>query len=116
MDTAPSGDVDQRLRAWRIRVFVATWLCYAGYYFGPRPFYILKSQLADDLGFSATTLGYVGAIYLVSYAAAQFLAGALGNRFGPRIMLLGGMGMALLFDSILNLFKMFVTFNIIFGW
>jgi sugar phosphate permease len=78
-----------------MRVFVATWLCYAGYYFGRRPFYILKSQLAQDLGFSATTLGQVGAVYLVTYALAQFLAGALGNRFGPRVMLLSGMAVSM---------------------
>jgi sugar phosphate permease len=86
-NTAP----DPRLRAWRTRVFIATWLSYAGYYFCRRPYYVLKAQLAADLGFNVTTLGAVGAIYLVAYALAQFLAGALGNRFGPRVMLLAGM-------------------------
>lgn len=95
METATSANVDARLRSWRIRVFVATWLCYAGYYFCRRPFYILKSQLAEDLGFSAATLGTIGALYLFSYAIAQFLAGALGNRFGPRIMLLVGMAVSI---------------------
>ena len=95
MDPVPPEEIARRLRSWRMRVFVATWLCYAGYYFGRRPFYILKSQLAQDLGFSATTLGQVGAIYLVAYALAQFLAGALGNRFGPRVMLLSGMAVSM---------------------
>jgi MFS transporter, OPA family, glycerol-3-phosphate transporter len=89
--SAPRAPLDPRLRVWRVRVFVATWLCYAGYYFCRRPFYVAKGQIADDLGFDASTLGTVGALYLVSYAAAQFLAGGLGNRFGPRVMLLGGM-------------------------
>ncbi len=83
------------LRSWRVRVFVATWLCYGGYYFCRRPFYVLKSQLADDLGFSTSTLGVIGALYLISYAVAQFLAGALGNRFGPRLMLLAGMAVSM---------------------
>lgn len=95
MDPLTPEETARRLRAWRMRVFVATWLCYAGYYFGRRPFYILKSQLAQDLGFSATTLGQVGAVYLVTYALAQFLAGALGNRFGPRVMLLSGMAVSM---------------------
>lgn len=95
MEPSTPEEIARRLRSWRMRVFVATWLCYAGYYFGRRPFYILKSQLAQDLGFSATTLGVVGAIYLVAYALAQFLAGALGNRFGPRVMLLAGMAVSM---------------------
>lgn len=95
MSTVGATALDPRVRAWRYRVFVATWLCYAGYYFGRRPFYILKSQIADDLGFTATTLGVIGAIYLVTYALAQFLAGALGNRFGPRVMLLSGMAVSI---------------------
>ena len=92
---AASDDVKKRLRLWRARVFVATWLCYAGYYFCRRPFYIAKGRLADELGFDAATLGTIGALYLVAYAMAQFAAGAAGNRFGPRVMLLTGMGVSI---------------------
>jgi sugar phosphate permease len=85
---APATDL---LRHWRMRVFAATWLCYAGYYFGRRPWYVAKSAIGRDLGFDAATLGAVGALYLVAYAVAQFAAGAAGARFGPRVLLLGGM-------------------------
>ena len=95
MAASPHGSTESSLRAWRVRVFLATWLCYAGYYFCRRPFYVLKSQLGADLGFSPATLGTIGALYLLSYAIAQFLAGALGNRFGPRVMLLGGMAVSM---------------------
>lgn len=95
MNDASAAAPNTLLRQWRLRVFVATWLCYAGYYFCRRPFYVLKSQLADDLGFTTSTLGVIGAIYLVSYAVAQFAAGALGNRFGPRLMLLTGMAVSM---------------------
>lgn len=95
MAASPPAPTDAALRAWRMRVFAATWLCYAGYYFCRRPFYLVKAQLAADLGFSTSTLGTIGALYLVSYAAAQFLAGVLGNRFGPRLMLLVGMAVSM---------------------
>ncbi len=84
-----------RVRAWRIRVFVATWLCYVGYYFCRRPFYVAKSKLAGDLALDAATIGNIGAAYLIAYALAQFLSGALGTRFGPRIMLLTGMAVSI---------------------
>lgn len=87
--------MDRRLRVWRWRVFAATWLCYAGYYFCRKPFSIAKGRIGDDLGFDATTLGDIGAAYLVAYAAGQFLAGALGNRFGARKLLLGGMAVSI---------------------
>ncbi len=83
------------LRQWRWRVFAATWLCYAGFYFCRKPFYIAKAGLADELHFGATELGTIGTAYLVAYAVGQFVAGGLGLRWGPRVLLLGGMAVSL---------------------
>ena len=82
------------LRQWRWRVFAATWLCYAGYYFCRKPFYLAKASLAEELSFDATQLGVIGSVYLVTYAIGQFVSGALGDRWGPRILLLGGMAVS----------------------
>ena len=92
---AASPEVAARLGRWRVRVFAATWICYAGYYFCRRPWYLVKSQLGTDLGLDAASLGRIGAVYLVTYAAAQFAAGALGNRFGARAVLLWGMALSI---------------------
>jgi sugar phosphate permease len=90
---APSSSTQptSSIHTWRTRIFIATWLCYAGYYFCRRPYYVVKGEL----GFDATTLGTIGALYLFSYALAQFAAGALGNRFGARAMLLTGMSVSI---------------------
>ncbi len=82
--------------AWRTRVFVATWLSYVGFYFCRKPWSVAKSALGREAGFDAATLGTLGAAYLVAYAAGQFLAGALGTRFGPRVSVLGGMILSVL--------------------
>lgn len=84
--------------SWRARVFAATWLSYAGLYFCRKPFYVTKSDLKSELGFDATTLGNIGAAYLVAYAAGQFLAGTLGNIVGPRIVVLVGMSISILLN------------------
>ncbi|MCB9739097.1 MAG: MFS transporter [Deltaproteobacteria bacterium] len=80
--------------AWRWRVFAATWLCYGGFYFARKPFFIVKSDLGDRLGLSATDLGNIGFAYLLAYTIGQFVAGALGQRFGSRKLLIAGMAAA----------------------
>ena len=82
-------------RLWRRRVFVSTWLCYAGYYFARKPFSIVKAQLGRDLHFSATDLGTIYAGYLIAYTLGQFASGALGTKWGPRAMLLSGMALSI---------------------
>ena len=83
------------LRDWRVRVFGATWLSYVGFYFCRKPFSVAKSAIGHEGGFDATTLGNIGAAYLIAYAAGQFLAGGLGRRFGPRVNVLAGMAVSI---------------------
>ncbi len=83
-------------RAWRMRVFASTWLCYAGLYFCRKPFFITKSAIGQDLGFDAQQLGWIGFAYLCAYTVGQFLSGAVGQRIGPRRLLLGGMAVSLI--------------------
>lgn len=80
---------------WRWRIFASTWLCYAGYYFCRKPFYIGKSALGAELHFDATALGTIGSVYLVAYTLGQFATGALGTRLGPRVLLLLGMTLSI---------------------
>ena len=51
--------MSEELRAWRRRVFIATWLSYVGYYFCRKPFGFAKSAIKGELGLDATTLGEV---------------------------------------------------------
>lgn len=87
--------MDPRTRSWRYRVFAATWLSYVGFYFCRKPFSIVKSPLGKELGFDAGALGEIGAAYLFAYAIGQFVAGAMGNRLGPRLNLMLGMGLSI---------------------
>lgn len=82
-------------RTWRARVFTATWLSYFGLYFCRKPFYITKASLEENLGWDAGQLGMIGTAYLVAYALGQFLSGLLGDRLGPRVVLLVGMGVSI---------------------
>ena len=100
------------LVTWRWRIFASTWLCYAGYYFCRKPFYIAKSAIGHELSFDATALGVVGSVYLVAYTFGQFASGALGNRLGPRFLLLLGMTVSIAANigfGLSNSFESFVV-------
>ncbi len=82
-------------RDWRTKVFVATWLSYVGFYFCRKPWSVAKSSIGKEAGFDATTLGQIGAAYLIAYAIGQFLAGGMGTKLGPRVNVLLGMGLSI---------------------
>lgn len=83
--------LDPALKSWRYRVFAASWLSYAGYYFCRKPFYIVKADLGEALDADASMLGAIGIAYLLAYTVGQFVSGALGDRIGARVLVLGGM-------------------------
>jgi len=97
-------------RRWRWRVFSATWLSYACYYFARKPFYVAKASLESELGWDARMLGLAGASYLTAYALGQFLSGWFGNRWGPRIIVLSGMGVSAGANMVFGLTNSWATF------
>jgi sugar phosphate permease len=84
------------MRAWRIRIFIATWLCYAGLYFCRHAFYVAKPELTLQRGLDSATLGWIGVVYLVFSALGEFNAAAVGTRIGARRTLLAGMALSIL--------------------
>lgn len=78
----------------RMRLFAATWLSYAGFYFCRKVFGVVKGPLKavlhiDDLGVS-----HLFTAYLASYMLGQFATAWLGRRVRGRTLLLSGMGLA----------------------
>ncbi|MEC9071990.1 MAG: MFS transporter [Myxococcota bacterium] len=114
-DAAP---ITGQARRWRWRVFSATWLSYACYYFARKPFYVVKSSLESELGWNSEMLGLAGASYLTAYALGQFLSGWLGDRWGPRLLVLTGMGVsagANLVFGLTNSWGTFLAFMVLNG-
>lgn len=102
-------------RAWRWRVFASTWLAYFGYYFCRKPFYIAKSDLMDAHAWTSQDLGNIGAVYLITYAIGQFIAGTLGNRLGPRVVLLTGMAITMGVNALFGVTDSKATFALLMG-
>lgn len=80
---------------WRRQIFAVTWLAYAGFYFVRQAFSVAKLGILDDPLVNGVlteqVLGVLDAVYLAAYAAGQFLWGMWADRFGPRVVVAGGM-------------------------
>ena len=85
----------EKHRSWRVRVFIATWLSYVGFYFCRQPFSKAKGAIGDEMHWDATTLGNIWTAYLITYAIGQFLASRMGPKLGPRRNVLIGMALSI---------------------
>nr|WP_187670637.1 MFS transporter [Pseudomonas carbonaria] len=81
------------IQRWRLQVFAITWLAYAAFYFTRKAFSVAKLGIADDAGFELdkAAMADLDALYLGAYAVGQFTWGILADRFGPRVVVLGGL-------------------------
>lgn len=110
--TPASARLSKPVRMWRYRVFAATWLSYFGFYFTRKPFFIVKAALEDKLGFDPNMLAFLGGTYLVAYAVGQFIGGSLGNKYGPRIVLLIGMAVSIGANVVFGFTNSWATFAV----
>lgn len=78
---------------WRLQIFAITWLAYAAFYFTRKAFSVAKLGIGEDPGFSLdkTVMANLDALYLLAYAVGQFVWGVFADRYGPRVVVLGGL-------------------------
>ena len=80
------------IKRWRMQIFAITWLAYAAFYFTRKAFSVAKLGIGEDPSFTLDKMAMANldAIYLTAYAIGQFTWGILADRFGPRVVVLGG--------------------------
>ena len=81
------------IKRWRVQIFAITWLAYAAFYFTRKAFSVAKLGIGEDPTFmlDKMAMANLDAIYLTAYAVGQFTWGILADRFGPRVVVLGGL-------------------------
>ncbi|WP_375740317.1 MFS transporter [Pseudomonas boanensis] len=81
------------LQRWRVQIFLITWLAYAAFYFTRKAFSVAKLGIGEDPSFELdkAMMANLDALYLVAYAIGQFTWGIFADRFGPRVVVLGGL-------------------------
>ena len=87
-----------RYERWRWQIFGITWLIYASLYLTRQSFGVAKVALDSDarIALHREQYGLVDSAFLTTYMLGQFLFGPLGDRFGPRLILLGGLALSVL--------------------
>jgi sugar phosphate permease len=87
-------DDTERLRRYRLQLFVATWLSYCGFYLVRKVYAVVKLPLKEHFGLDDIQVAWPWTIYLVTYMLGQFLAAWLGRQQESRRILAIGMCVA----------------------
>jgi MFS transporter, OPA family, glycerol-3-phosphate transporter len=95
---------------WRWRILIASYFAYGGYYLTRKTFTICKTTIAKDLHWQLGDTAHLWTAYLVAYMLGMFINSFIGRRWGPRLLLLGGLGLSLLFNVIFGFANSFATF------
>ena len=92
----------RRFSLLRWEAFALTWLIYVAYYLVRKNFDGVKPGMVED-GYTKDQVAVIDSTFLACYAIGQFLAGTLGDWFGTKRVVIGGMALS-------------VAANVVFGF
>jgi len=117
--TTSEGNItrDQALtheqQSWRWRILISTYFAYAGYYLTRKVFTISMTSLSSDFHVGLDKIAHIWTSYLLAYMIGQFVNSFIGRKWGPRLLLLGGLGISIVINIIFgfaNSYSTFMTF------
>jgi OPA family sugar phosphate sensor protein UhpC-like MFS transporter len=90
--------LNPRYERWRWQTFGITWLIYASFYLTRQSFGVAQVAFPDDphVLLERGQYGLINSAFLTTYMLGQFLFGPLGDRLGPRRILLLGLTLSIL--------------------
>src|SRR5215470_11536012 len=116
IDQAPPGLTAEQ-RRWRWRIFIVTWLAYAGFYLCRKNLSVAMPLMAKEFNYSELELANIVFGYNLLYAAGQFGSGILADKFGSRLVVAMGLLVAVVsnvlmgFASTLSMLVVLACFN-----
>jgi len=96
---------------------ISTYSAYAGFYLTRKVFTICKKPIALDFDIPLSRMAHIWTTFLVAYMVGQFINSFIGRKYGPRVLLLGGLGLSILcnlvfgFSNSYNTFLTFMLYN-----
>lgn len=97
-------------RLWRWRILISTYFAYAGFYLVRKVFTLCKTTLAEEYGIGFDGVANIWTAYLIGYLIGQFACSFVGRRWGPRILLLGGLGISIAINAVFAFATSYATF------
>ena len=97
---------------WRWKVITATYFGYAGYYLTRKVFTISKTSLSDSFGVGLDSIAHIWTVYLVAYMLGMFINSFIGRKWGPRLLLLSGLGASIVINIIFGFTNSYSTFMV----
>ncbi len=97
-------------RMWRWRILLSTYLGYGGFYLTRKVFTLCKTPIAEELGWELGSTAHIWTAFLIAYMIGQFISSYVGRRWGPRLLLLGGLGLSMFCNTVFGFSNSFTTF------
>jgi sugar phosphate permease len=83
---AAATPLKQSARYWRWRIFIITWVTYAGFYLCRKNISVVMPLLQQERGYTNGQLAKFIFGYSLFYTVGQFICGLLSDRFGTRVV------------------------------
>ena len=110
MPPSTSKTLSRAQITWRWRILIASYFAYGGYYLTRKTFTICKTTIAKDLNWELGDTAHIWTAFLVAYMLGMFINSFIGRRWGPRVLLLGGLGCSIGFNVTFGFANSFATF------
>ena len=113
-----AGTLTREQVLWRWRIFICTYVGYAGYYLTRKVYSICKSSLHEQFDWDSQQLAHIWTVYLIAYSVGQFVNSYYGRKWGPRAILLTGLAISIGCNVVFgaaNSYQTFLVFMIING-
>ncbi len=81
-----------------------------GYYLTRKVFTICKTTVAKEFGWELADTAHIWTAFLFAYMLGQFISSFVGRKWGPRILILGGLGLSMVCNVIFGFANSYATF------
>ena len=88
-------EITAKHRQLQWQILLTTYFAYVGYYLIRKVYGIVKTSLVEEFHWTLQDTAHIWTAYLVAYAVGQFMNGFIGRKFGPKMLILTGLGISM---------------------
>jgi len=107
MENQITGNESSVFKSLQFRMVVLAFFSYFFYYFVRKNLGVVTPDLIDTGVFTEKQIGWAQTCYATVYMIGQFMNGALGDRFGARLLLNTGLFLSAVASVLIGLFPLY---------